>query len=280
VAGLDDSRRVHMDTKLVVAITGIAVAAWGPAARAEDTPHWGYEGEAGPARWGELSPKFATCGTGRSQSPIDIVTKGTVSAGHEKREHAYKPAKLTVVHLEHQTDVVNTGHSIQVNYPGGSALSVGDKGFELLQYHFHAPSEHTVNGKSFPMEMHLVHRSAGGELAVVGVFLTEGKKAHPAFAPIVANLPKAKGDEVLTKDLAVDARTLLPRSKHAYRYAGSLTTPPCTEGVSWIVMQAPVELSKDQIAAFSGRLHGNNRPPQPLNGREVMADEIARKSKE
>jgi carbonic anhydrase len=252
-------------------ILAATIAATG--AIAEEAPHWSYEGDSGPSKWGGLSPEYATCGSGKSQSPVDIRTANLDRAKKEADLGlAYKPAELAIVHWEHRADVVNTGHAIQVNYPKGSTLTVGGKTFGLLQYHFHSPSEHTVDGKHFPMEMHMVHKSGDGALAVVGVFLAEGKKAHPAFAPIVANLPKAKGDEIVVDDLDVDATTLLPSSKKSYRYSGSLTTPPCSENVTWIVMEKPVEIGKDQVDAFRAKVNGNNRPTQPLNGRAVASD--------
>ncbi len=239
---------------------------------APKTPHWDYGKEHGPANWGPLCPEFATCASGRSQSPIDIkgASAGTLAAV----KTAYQPAELRIVHHEHMADVVNNGHTVQVNYPDGSTLTVGDQSFALLQYHFHSPSEHTVDGKHFPMEMHLVHESADGKLAVLGAFISEGK-ANAAFEPVWANLPKEKGMEVHLADVEVDVDALLPEDRTTYRYDGSLTTPPCTEGVKWLVLANPVALSTEQIAAFRAIVKDNNRPTQPLNGRKIATDKVA-----
>jgi len=239
---------------------------------APTTPHWGYGAEHGPAEWGELCPEFSTCGSGRNQSPIDIsaATAATLPA----LATSYQPAQLRIVHHEHQADVVNNGHTVQVNYPGGSTLSVDGQTFTLLQYHFHGPSEHTLDQKHFPMEMHLVHKSAAGELAVIGAFITEGA-ANAAFEPVWANLPKEKGVEVHLEHVEVDVDALLPQERATYRYDGSLTTPPCSEGVKWFVLANPIALSAEQIAAFRTVIQGNNRPTQPLNGRKIVTDKVA-----
>jgi carbonic anhydrase len=152
-------------------------------------PHWGYSGEAGPAAWGKLSPEFSACAAGRSQSPIDIGK--TSSASLPELRAAFGPAELKIVHHEHVEDAVNNGHTIQVNYTDGDTLAVGDARYELVQYHFHAPSEHTVGGKRYPMEMHLVHKSAAGTLAVIGVLIEQG--AHnAAFDPVCRTFPRRR----------------------------------------------------------------------------------------
>ena len=151
---------------------------------------------------------------------------------------------------------------------------MGGVAYRLDQYHFHSPSEHTVDGKHFPMEMHLVHKSADGKLAVVGVFIAEG--AHNrAFDPVWANLPAQKGVETHYPAVKVDVDALLPAARTSYRYDGSLTTPPCSEGVSWIVMTTPIELSSEQVAAFTRLIKDNNRPVQKLNGRTILTDAVS-----
>ncbi len=249
-----------------------AASAKKSAVPAPKTPHWSYGTEHGPAEWGELCPEFSACGSGRSQSPIDI--RAAASATLPALTTSYLPAQLRIVHHEHQADVVNNGHTVQVNYPGGSTLSVDGQTFTLLQYHFHGPSEHTLEGKHFPMEMHLVHKSAEGKLAVIGAFIAEGG-ANAAFEPVWANLPKEKGVEVHLEHVEVDVDALLPQDRTTYRYDGSLTTPPCTEGVKWFVLANPVALSAQQIAAFRAIVQGNNRPTQPLNGRKLVTDKVA-----
>jgi carbonic anhydrase len=234
-------------------------------------PHWDYGSHGGPASWGELSPKFSACGDGKSQSPIDIDR--TVKADLPSLKAEFKPAQLKIVHHEHMADVINTGHSIQVNYTEGDTLQIGDAQFELLQYHFHSPSEHTVSGKRFPMEMHLVHQSADKKLAVAGVFIEEGEH-NAAFDPVWANLPTQKSVETHLEHLTVNVDDLLPKNRSTYRYDGSLTTPPCSEGVKWMVFTSPIQLSANQIGAFRDILKGNSRPVQALNGRTVVTDRV------
>ena len=151
---------------------------------------------------------------------------------------------------------------------------MGDVSYQLVQYHFHNPSEHTLAGRRFPMEMHLVHRSSSGQLAVVGVLIEEGWR-NLAIEPVWANLPRAKGVETHYEHVKVDVDALLPAVRTSYRYDGSLTTPPCTEGVKWIVLTMPIELSAEQINTFTRVMHDNARPVQPLNGRAVIADMVA-----
>ena len=165
--------------------------------------------------------------------------------------------------------VVNNGHTIVVNAAKGSTTSVGDATFPLVQMHFHAPSEHTIDGKSFPVEVHFVHITAEKKIAVIGVMITEGAKDNAAWAPYVAALSATKGNDITTK---IDWTALLPADHTTFRYTGSLTTPPCTEGVSWMLMSNPVELSAAQIAAFVKAYDHNNRPVQPLNGRTIQLD--------
>lgn len=238
--------------------------------------HWSYGGDSGPATWGTLSPVYATCKDGRHQSPVDIV-KTEVKASTEW-SLAYSSTSLHIAHTEHMEDIVDNGHTIQVTVDSGSTLSYGGKTFALKQFHFHTPSEHTINGQHQPMEMHLVHQSEDGNLAVVGVLFKEGKTPDANFAKIIANLPATKGE---TKHLAAERIELdlhLPADNSAYHYTGSLTTPPCSENVQWIVLRDMVSLTKDQINAFASRIGPNNRPVQPLNDRVVNGDDLKAKS--
>ena len=234
-------------------------------------PHWSYEGADGPAKWETLSSKWTICGQGHSQSPIDI--EKTVKADLPKLRAEFKPENVAIVHHEHMADVINTGHSIQVNYTGGDSLKIGDEQFKLIQYHFHSPSEHTVAGKHYALEMHLVHKSADGKLAVAGVFIEEGRH-NAAFDPILSNLPKSKSEEHHMEQMKVDVDDLLPTKSTTYRYDGSLTTPPCSEGVKWIILTTPIQLSADQIGTFRSVIDGNSRPVQQLYGRSVATDDI------
>lgn len=223
-------------------------------------PHWTYEGEEGPEHWGDLDPSYAACSTGRAQSPIDIVDA--------------QPVKLTDIQFDYQPSALNefnNGHTIQVNYDAGSSITYNEDTYQLIQFHFHHESEHTLNGKHFPMELHLVHRDAAGNLAVVGVVLEEGSADNDAFAAIFGNLPSEKGTPEPT-ELTVDAAKLLPTDHHYTTYSGSLTTPPCTQGVRWLVLDTPVQVSAQQIEAFAALFESNARPVQPLDNRDLLDD--------
>jgi carbonic anhydrase len=234
-------------------------------------PHWGYEKDDGPDRWGEMSEAWSACATGQRQSPIDVgnAKPGDIPA----TTMSFPPVDLHIVHQEHVLDVLDNGHTIQVNYDGGETLSFGEETYQLLQYHFHSPSEHTVDGEHYPMEMHLVHQGDAGKLAVIGVFIEEGEHNH-AFDVVWQNLPDEKGEQVHVEDVQIDIDDMLPDSSTSYRYDGSLTTPPCSEDVRWIVMTEPIRLGSGQINAFREVFTGNNRPPQPLNDREVLTDRV------
>jgi len=236
-------------------------------------PVWHYEGDEGPQHWGDLSPAFAACRDGRAQSPVDItlpVARGVTEALRLR----FPAAALRIAHHEHVADGINNGHTIQVNYDDGDTLDLGETAYELVQYHFHNPSEHLLSGRRFPMEMHFVHRSTTGALAVVAVLIEEGWH-NRAFEPVWANLPRTPGVETHYEHVKVDVDALLPAVRTSYRYEGSLTAPPCTEGVKWIVLTMPIELDTAQIRAFTDLIHGNSRPVQPLNGRTVVADLVA-----
>lgn len=225
-----------------------------------EAPHWEYEGEAGPDHWGELSEDFGLCGTGKTQSPIDISSSYSVN--------------INDVAFNYDTsaiNILNNGHTIQVNYDAGSSIELNGVTYNLLQFHFHHPSEHTINGAPVPMEIHLVHSDADGNLAVVGVMLVEGDADNAAYADVMGHLPAEKS-EVETLEMTVDAASLLPEAKTYFTYTGSLTTPPCSEGVRWLLLDTPVELSAAQIEAFSSIFELNARPVQPLNARDVLED--------
>jgi len=231
-------------------------------ASSQDAPsaHWTYEGEEGPGFWDELAPDYALCGTGRAQSPIDITGEQEVNL-----------ADLTLNYQPSALNIFNNGHTIQVNYDQGSTLVYNENEYQLVQFHFHHPSEHTINGEAFDMELHLVHRDANGALAVVGVMLREGEVENPAYAPIFGHLPSEAGEPEAT-DIRVSAGDLLPESHLYYTYSGSLTTPPCTQGVRWLVLETPVEVLAQQLEAFASIFELNARPVQPLNVRDLLYD--------
>lgn len=220
--------------------------------------HWGYAGMEGPEHWGDLSPEWERCGSGQNQSPVDLT--GFVEADLSPVEFAYAVGG---------TEILNNGHAVQVNYAPGSTIAVDGHAFELKQYHFHAPSENTLDGKSFPMEAHFVHADADGHLAVVAVFYEEGA-ANPLMAKLWKTMPGMAGDK-RPLGAGIDAETLMPADRDYYYFNGSLTTPPCSEGVHWFVLKEPVPVSAAQVAAFEAVMHHpNNRPVQPLNARRVL----------
>ena len=218
--------------------------------------HWSYGGEGGPEQWGQLKPEFATCATGSRQSPIDI--RSGVKVDLEPIQFDYRPSGFRVV---------DNGHTIQVNVNGGNSIEIQGNRYDLVQFHFHRPSEERINGRQFDMVAHLVHKDPEGRLAVVAVLLDRGS-AHPLVQNVWNNLPLEKGDEVATR-ATMDLNDLLPKDRRYYTYMGSLTTPPCSEGVLWMVMQQPVTISNEQIAVFSRLYPMNARPIQSAAGRLI-----------
>jgi carbonic anhydrase len=230
--------------------------------------HWSYEGEAGPAAWGALSPVYASCSQGMMQSPIALSSDAARSGA--QWSFNYGSTGLTMAHHEHVDALVDNGHTIQVTVEEGSTLTLNGRRYMLKQFHFHTPSEHTLDGKNLPMEVHLVHQDSAGHFAVVAVLVQAGK-ANANFAELVANLPDAKGDTVTVADHRLDLEVSLPSTEMAYHYVGSLTTPPCTEDVQWLVLQERITASTEQISAIATRIAPNNRPVQPLYDRQVEA---------
>lgn len=225
------------------------------------TVHWGYEGKGGPGHWGELKAEFSACKNGKKQSPVDIVNLTPAKA--PALEFQYKATPL---------HVVNNGHTIQVNYEPGSFLKIGSEKFELLQFHFHAPSEHSIKGKPLAMEMHLVHKNDDDELAVVGLLMIKSK-ANAGLDAIWKNLPASAGKTIKKTDIKINAADLLPKKRDYLFYSGSLTTPPCSEGVYWHVMSQSIPVSEEQVGQFTGLVKFNARPAQPLHDRKVTRAE-------
>ncbi|GIT97634.1 carbonic anhydrase [Sulfurovum sp. TSL1] len=220
--------------------------------------HWGYTGHNTPDKWGSLSEKYRECGVGLNQSPINIT--------HSL--HANLPP-LAPSYQSDSKDVIDNGHTIQINMAHGSTIKVDDIVFELKQFHFHTPSENHINGKAYPLEGHFVNIDKDGNIAVLGVMFTEGEE-NKALAKFWDKLPTNEG-EVHTLEHSKIANELLPKDKHYYRFNGSLTTPPCTEGVRWFVFKETLSISKEQVAKFHKIMHGdNNRPIQPLDARVVV----------
>jgi carbonic anhydrase len=228
-----------------------------PALAGEVAPHWRYGGAENPTQWGSLSKDFALCESGRDQSPINI--KNAVESTPSKISFDYKASPLVVI---------NNGHTIQVNYAEGSTVTIDGEKYALVQFHFHTPSEHEINDKAAAMELHLVHRNEAGKFAVVGVMLTKGKE-NSLIEEVWKNIP-ATGKTNTVNNITINAAKLLSSSKAYYSYAGSLTTPPCSEGVKWNVFVEPVTISEEQIEAFEKLYQVDARPIQPINGRSVQ----------
>ena len=225
---------------------------------AEDIPHWTYDGKYGPQNWGNLSDAYTFCKTGKFQSPIDI--RNTMSA-------TLPPLQLKFHTTAEQ--VVNNGHTIQITVNDEDDFLLDDDNFKLKQYHFHSPSENTINGKQYPLEVHFVHSNEKGDLAVLAVMFETGKE-NSTLNTILDNLPTHINQRILISEQR-DLKKLFPVDNHYYRFSGSLTTPPCTEGIRWLVMKNSVTLSTEQLAKIQSALkYSNNRPVQPINGRVVV----------
>lgn len=236
--------------------------------------HWGYEGEDGPSHWGKLDPVYSTCGDGQHQSPVNITTSQVGEGIHFNLN--YKPfTSFHIAHNEHMEEIIDNGHTIQITVKEGSEITIEGKTYELKQFHFHTPSEHTVDGKHYPMEMHMVHQSTDQSLAVVSVMFVESDMPNENFEKIIAHIPDSKGDARHVDNTDLDIKATLPTQISAYHYIGSLTTPPCSENVQWLVLKDNVSLTARQISAFSSRIAKNNRPVQALNDRKITMDDIA-----
>lgn len=220
--------------------------------------HWGYKGEAGPENWSKIDQKFAMCAIGRNQSPIDLA--GFVEAELKPLTLDYKAGAATAVF---------NGHTIQIDYAPGSTLNVDGRTFELKQFHFHSPSENHIGGKSFPLEGHLVHADKDGNLAVVAVLFREGA-ANSLISKLWGAVPAKEGEKG-TLPAGLNVTGLLPANRDHYRFNGSLTTPPCSEGVWWLVMKNHPTVSKAQLEQFAKTVGiANNRPIQPVYARPVL----------
>jgi carbonic anhydrase len=251
-----------MLTRILAIATAVAAVAVRSSAEAGGAHHhWSYSGNEGPSRWGQLDSAYRVCETGKTQAPINIEKKDVSTAKLPQLVFNYRPVPL---------DVIDNGHTIQVNYAPGSALLVGGKRYELVQFHFHHPSEEEIDGKRFEMVVHLVHRDAAGQLAVVAVLLRVGHE-NPLLATLWGGLPKPGNHEPQITKARINAGGLLPSDHGYYAFSGSLTTPPCLEGVRWMALKTPVEISKAQVATFASRYPDNARPVQRLNGRHVLA---------
>jgi len=245
-----------MKYKLVTLFVSALLAA--PAFAGGPAPHWEYEGEAGPAKWAGIDSAFKACGIGKRQSPINIETRDAEKGG-------LKPIAFT--YLPGPAEVVNNGHTIQVNLPNSGSARFDGLEYKLVQFHFHTPSEEKIDSMAQHMVAHFVHRAGDSKLAVVGVLFKLGKE-NAALKLVFDNLPQKQGLTFEIKEF--NPADLIPADPTYFAYVGSLTTPPCTEDVKWQVMRTPIEISYAQLAAFKKLYKMNARPVQPLNGRRVQ----------
>ncbi len=255
---------MKLNRRIVLCCFAAGVAAngaWaGDAAQGNaQAPHWEYAGHHGPAHWGEMHKDFETCGLGKHQSPIDIRT-------------AEKKADLPELAFDYTASplkIVNNGHTVQINIGDGGGVKIGDHAYKLAQFHFHTPSEERIKGKPADMVAHLVHKDEAGKLAVVAVLIKQGKE-NAALKAVFENMPVGAGPVHAVEGLNINVANLLPAKRGYYHFEGSLTTPPCSEGVSWYVLSMPVEASAAQIKTFQKLYKHNARPVQPLNDRAVV----------
>lgn len=228
-------------------------------AHASGEVHWDYAGANGPLAWADLKPEFATCGTGKRQSPINIDESQTLRGPAEAISFDYRPSSGSVV---------NNGHTIQIDVSGDNGIMVRGSRYQLVQLHFHHPSEERINFRSFAMVAHLVHKDYMGRLAVIAVLLEPGA-ANAVINNFWTYMPLGPGDRVMMPAGSVDLNGLLPKDQRYYQFMGSLTTPPCSEEVLWMILKQPVTLSHDQMRLFAQQYPNNARPVQPTNGRVV-----------
>jgi len=247
-------------TFVFFALLGTACHSGAPAETPDShaSTQWTYSGNNGPEHWGKLAKEYAICETGKHQSPIDLKPKTATLLDKKDFAVSYQPTNVTAI---------NNGHTVEAKPAASVGQTVSFKGeaFNLAQFHFHHPSEHTVDGQSFPLELHFVNANPTGNLTVVGVFIREGAE-NTALANLFARLPAEGAAAVATN---IDINRLLPQNQTALTYSGSLTTPPCSEQVNWVVMESPIEMSKTQIAAFAKLFGDNHRPVQELNDRTI-----------
>ena len=224
-----------------------------------DPSHWSYEGSTGAENWGNMKPEFALCKSGTQQSPINI--NEAYAQNLDRLQFFYQPSKL---------NIQNNGHTIQLNYDGGSFLEVGKDRYQLLQFHFQTPSEEAIGGKRYPMVAHLVHKNEAGQLAVVALLINQGKADNPLFTQFWENLPSEHNETKIKDDIKYNVASLLPGNSSYWTFMGSLTTPPCSEGVRWFVLKEPLNISAKQISRFKREFSMNARPLQPLFERAVL----------
>ncbi|NBW00187.1 MAG: carbonic anhydrase [Betaproteobacteria bacterium] len=228
------------------------------AAKPAPMPHWSYHGADGPDNWGKLHASYGLCDSGKQQSPIDI--RGSIGVDLPELRFNYAPSRFSVA---------NNGHTLEVAYSAGGSLTFATKTYQLVQFHFHRPAEEKIEGKSFEMVAHLVHRDAQGALAVVAVLMTVGAE-NPFIQALWNHIPLVAGQAMASAaDISIDLNRFLPKERQLFNYMGSLTTPPCSEGVQWFVFKEPVEVSPEQLRTFARLFPNNARPIQPTHDRLI-----------
>jgi len=252
--------RWRLVRKLPSALLALCIVQLWVATHAQEShpAHWSYEGMNGPENWAQLDPAYATCANGHAQSPIDI--KRTNLADLPPLKFDYNSVPLSII---------NNGHTIQVNYASGSSLNVGEKTYALKQFHFHHPGEEYVSGRSFDFVAHLVHDDGSGQLAVVAILFKTGAP-NALLDAAWRNIPARAEQATSVPLVSINAKDLLPPDHGYYTFRGSLTTPPCSEGVTWYVLKNQATLSTNQLAAFAKLYPSNARPIQPVYGREIL----------
>ena len=260
---------------LAMTLIVMSVTAWAANDAAVKTP-WGYEGDKGPAHWASLDPAFALCGNGKFQSPINISNK--VVNGTDKLIIHYRPAEMVILDngttdllIGDTQTIINDGHGVQLNFSlvSNETIRFNNINYRLVQFHIHTPSENKIDGYTFPLEIHFVHQSAHGEVAVISVFATRGKD-NPDLQKIIQHLPQEEGEELAIPGEHINPMNLIPEKQNFYTFEGSLTTPPCSEGLQWIVMNETITASPQQIRKLKQAANGSNaRPVQPLNNRPI-----------
>jgi carbonic anhydrase len=253
------SRLAHAAIALLILCAALGSADSAIAqARPATPPPWSYNGANGPDHWGDLEPDYAECKSGHRESPIDIV--------------GAQPADLAPIHFDYKLaplKLINNGHTIQFNYESGSSITINGTALPLVQFHFHHVSENEINGQKYDMELHFVHMdSAANRTAVVAVFIKSGAE-NALLRDLWSHIPREVGKQVELKKVVINAADLLPGDQNYYTFDGSLTIPPCKEGVKWFVLKTPIEASPAQIAEFARYYPNNARPIQPTNGREI-----------
>ena len=219
---------------------------------------WSYSGATGPEHWGELKPEYAACKAGHNQSPIDLT--GAVVADLPALVFDYRPTEL---------DLINNGHTLQLDHASGSTVTIDNRVYKLVQFHFHGPSEHIVDGSEHAMEAHLVHQSDDGQLTVLGILMDLGQ-SNP-FIKTLWDVKPTHGERTTMEHVKINVMDLLPADKSYFKYSGSLTTPPCTEGVNWIVFKTPVSVSSEQVKRFKDVFELSARPVQAMHSRSVLS---------